>query len=88
MDSFAFDRLVVRARRRGQQVAIDGEIFELPTPLIFRIAHAPATAGARASRRRGRAMILHITDTHFGAERPEVVRGLIELARAQRLHRW
>ena len=29
-------------------------------------------------------MILHITDTHFGAERPEVVRGLIELARAQR----
>ena len=26
-------------------------------------------------------MILHITDTHFGAERPEVVRGLIELAR-------
>jgi 3',5'-cyclic AMP phosphodiesterase CpdA len=29
-------------------------------------------------------MILHITDTHFGAERPEVVRGLIELAREQR----
>ena len=28
-------------------------------------------------------MILHITDTHFGAERPEVVRGLIELARAK-----
>lgn len=29
-------------------------------------------------------MILHITDTHFGAERPQVVHGLIELARAQR----
>lgn len=29
-------------------------------------------------------MILHITDTHFGTERPEVVRGLIELAREQR----
>ena len=29
-------------------------------------------------------MILHLTDPHFGAERPEVVRGLIAWARAQR----
>ena len=29
-------------------------------------------------------MILHITDTHFGAERPEVVRGLIDWGRQHR----
>ena len=28
-------------------------------------------------------MILHLTDSHFGTERPEVVRGLIELAAQQ-----
>ena len=43
VDSFAFDRLVVQPRRRAAsaKVAIDGEIFRLPTPLIFRIAPRP-----------------------------------------------
>ena len=43
VDSFAFDRLVVQPRRRAvsAKVAIDGEIFRLPPPLIFRIAPRP-----------------------------------------------
>jgi diacylglycerol kinase family enzyme len=43
VDGFAFERLVVQPRRgpRQAKVAMDGEIFRLPTPLEFRIAPRP-----------------------------------------------
>ena len=57
VDSFAFDRLVVQPRRRAAsaKVAIDGEIFRLPTPLIFRIELIDVLPGpGRISRADGR----------------------------------
>ena len=43
VDSFAFDQLVVRLRRRGRsvKVALDGEVLRVPPPLTFRTAPRP-----------------------------------------------
>lgn len=91
VDSFAFDRLQVQ-RQRGataMKVAIDGENVHLPTPLVFQNAPRPLQlAGAGGRRCAGTAMILRITDTHFGAERPQVVHGLIDWARASAGRGW
>ncbi|WP_243457644.1 diacylglycerol/lipid kinase family protein [Ottowia testudinis] len=43
VDSFAFDRLVVQPRRRAtsMQVAMDGEVLRMATPLVFQTAPHP-----------------------------------------------
>ncbi|MFD1709200.1 diacylglycerol kinase [Ottowia sp. GY511] len=43
VDSFAFDQLVVRMRRRVRwvKVALDGEVLRMPPPLVFRTAPRP-----------------------------------------------
>lgn len=84
--SFAFERIVVThpsKKRKLVKIAADGEVARLQMPLEFRVSpQAAASAQTRAGGGRSESLmtlLLQISDTHFGTERPQVVAALLRL---------